>query len=30
MFGLTLAFLLHTHKEIETKRGVMILLRALR
>lgn len=30
MFGLNLAFLLHTYEEIETKRGEMILLRALR
>lgn len=30
VFGLTLAFLLHAHEEIETKRGEMILLRAPR
>lgn len=29
MFGLTLAFLLHVQEEVETKRGEMILLRAL-
>ena len=30
MFGLSLAFLLYAHKEIETKRGEMLLLGALR